>query len=128
MRQAQKALAGFLPLIDWPRFRRRNLYGEVAIDTGGIAILACGDDSQAVAWLLRTDAVTEYGRLSRVVRPAYPWIGIPGLAPGHYQVTNWGTERGVTLGQSETRHEGGALTIAPPGLVTDLAIAIRRIG
>ena len=44
MRRAQKGLADFLPLIDWPRFRRRNLNSEVVSLHRNLAAFACGDD------------------------------------------------------------------------------------
>ena len=57
MRAAQGALARFLPLIDWQRFRRRNLNDEVGSTTGDLALFACGDEDQALAWLLRKDSI-----------------------------------------------------------------------
>src|SRR5579875_778871 len=37
MRRAQAALARFLPLVDWPGFRRRNLSDEITLDDPTIA-------------------------------------------------------------------------------------------
>lgn len=53
MREAQRALSGFLPLIDWTRFHRRNLNQEIAVDVPQVAAFGCGDARQAVVWLLR---------------------------------------------------------------------------
>lgn len=128
MRAAQRGLAGFLPLIDWPRFRRRNLHGQVWVEGGGVAAFACGDARQAVLWLLRTDCIAENGRLCRDARPARVRVGVPGLARGRYRATRWDTLRGRVIGQDELEHGGaGLLRLAPPGIVGDLAIAIGGI-
>ena len=55
MRAAQRSLAGFTSLIDWPRFRRRNLNQEIQLSTAAFAGFACGDAEQALVWLLRQD-------------------------------------------------------------------------
>ena len=44
MRRAQAALARFLPLIDWRRFRRKNLNHEVRVSHPAVRVAACGDD------------------------------------------------------------------------------------
>ena len=80
MRAAQLALARFLPLIDWPRFRRRNLRRAVGIEGGGVACFSCGDEHQALLWLLRTDCIAENGRVYRDGRPARVRLLVPGLA------------------------------------------------
>ena len=42
MRRAQRALAGFLPLIDWLRFQRRNLNDAIVVEGGSVAAFCCG--------------------------------------------------------------------------------------
>jgi mannan endo-1,4-beta-mannosidase len=129
MRAAQLALAGFLPLIDWPRFRRRNLHGEIAVEGGGTACFTCGDEQQVVLWLLRTDCIAENGRVYRDGRPAQVRLLVPGLRPGRYRVICWDTRLGRAADTAELDHGGaGPLTFRPPGITADLAIAIRRIG
>jgi mannan endo-1,4-beta-mannosidase len=128
MRAAQLALAGFLSLIDWPRFRRRNMHGEVAIEGGGVAYFACGDAHQAVLWLLRTGAIAENGRVYRDGQPAGIRIGVPGLARGRYRITCWDTLLGRAVDTAELDHGGGMLTFQPPAIAADLAVAIGRLG
>ena len=128
MRAAQRALGGFLPLIDWPRFRRRNLHGAVGVEGGGVACFACGDEHQALLWLLRTDCIAENGRVYRDGRPARVRLLVPGLARGNYRVTFWDTRRGNAVDTAELDHRGGMLGFQPPDIAADLAIAIRRIG
>jgi hypothetical protein len=128
MRAAQRALARFLPLIDWPRFRRRNLHGEVGLKGSGFACFACGDDNQAVLWLLRTDCIAENGRVYRDGRPAEVRIEVPGLARNCYRVTCWDTLLGHAITALELDHCGvEMLRFQPPGIAADLAIAVRRI-
>ena len=109
MRAGAAGALGFLPLIDWPRFRRRKLHGQVAVEGGGVACFACGDQSQAVLWLLRTDCIAENGLVYRDGRPARVRLAVPGLEPGRYRITCWDTRRGRAVDTSERDHDGGML-------------------
>ena len=129
MRAAQKALAGFLPLIDWSRFRRRNLNHEIAVEGRGITGFACGDGEQAVAWLLRVDRLDRKGRVRRDAEPVAAAVTIPGLGAGRYRVTPWDTVEGRCLGCFEAVHPvAGTLAVPLPPLRADLALAVRRLG
>jgi hypothetical protein len=129
MRKAQRALWGFLPLIDWPRFRRRNLHDHIVVEGVGVAPFACGDDRQVVLWLLRTDSIAENGRLRRDVRSARVGVTVPGLSRGRYRLTCWDTMLGCVTECAELDHGGcGPLAFKPPPIVADLAMSIRRFG
>ena len=127
MRQAQRALAGFLPFIDWRRFHRRNLHGSIP-QRDGVAVLACGDEHQAVIWLLRADALSEGGRICLSAAARRLVVEVPGLAPGKYRATYWDTARGCVLAEDRIDHPGAALALRPPAFIADLAIAIRPTG
>ena len=81
MRNAQKKLAEFLPLVEWNRFARSTWDGEVRVMNGAPCVpFACGDSSQAIVWLLRTDSLRKNGTLDREAQPieveiAVPWDG-----------------------------------------------------
>jgi hypothetical protein len=128
MRRAQKALAGFLPLIDWPRFQRRILKDVVISPGSPVAAFACGDADQAVIWLLRTDTVGADGMIDRTQPSVAACLAVAGFGPGRYHVTYWDTELGRALGEAELDHNGkGPLTLAAPPIRADLAIAVRRL-
>jgi hypothetical protein len=128
MHRAQGALARFLPLIDWANFRRRNLNEEVRASGADVAVFACGDGAQAVAWLLRKDTIGAGGRLNRCARAAAVEVAIPGLAPGRYRVTLWDTLKGAAVREFEKTHAGSATLCIGAGPVrTDVALAVRRI-
>jgi hypothetical protein len=127
MREAQKALAGYLPLIDWTRFRRRNLNFEIEIQGRGCVGFACGDAEQAVVWVLRVDRRDRKGMLRKDAEPVEVTLSIPGLGPGRYRVTPWDTVAGRCLGCFEAeRGADGRLAAPLPPLRTDLAVAVRR--
>jgi mannan endo-1,4-beta-mannosidase len=127
IRKAQKALVGFLPLIDWLRFRRRNLNFEIRIVGRGCTGFACGDAEQAVLWILRVDQRDQEGMLRRDVEPVDIAVTVPGLGPGRYRVTRWDTAAGVPLGCAEIeRGNDGELLVPLPSLRTDVAVALRR--
>lgn len=126
MRAAQRSLAGFVPLLDWTCFRRRNLNREIEVSQAGWTGFACGDAGQAVAWVLRTDRLDPSGRVRRDAEPVSLELRLPGLAPGSYRVTFWNTEDGRCAGCAEVdRSADGMLALSLPPLVTDLAVAVR---
>ena len=157
MREAQRALAAFLPLVDWPAFRRTVLNGRVVVrdaESGAplrlasaephtppghppvvpmqgceAAAFACGDDAQAVAFVLRADALADDGRVRRDVRPRAVWVEVPGFARGRYAVTEWDPVAGGVRGVREVAHAGGAaLGVGPLALVADAVLVVRRVG
>lgn len=128
MRHAQRGLAGVLPFIDWTRFRRRNLRDRVKIEPGSAVAFACGDERQAVLWLLRTDCLAADGRVSRKTAPVPFRVEVPALLAGRYRLTYWDTERGAVVAHRDLDHGGGSLMLTTPGLVTDVAVALRHCG
>jgi mannan endo-1,4-beta-mannosidase len=125
MRRAQSGLAGFLPLIDWGRFHRRNLNAEVRTE-GPVHVFACGDDRQALAWLLRNDGVDPAtGCLRNDIAPAAVQLGVPGLADGPYDIGIWNTREGALERHQQARSRGGHLHIVLPAVGPDVALAIR---
>jgi hypothetical protein len=127
MRAAQRALAGFLPLIDWTRFQRQNWNGEVKPPHPALAPFACGDDQQAIVWLLRTDTVQPDGLLDPTATPLTGCLHLPAMQPGSYQVTPWNTTTGCRDDSFPVSHSGEPFCITLPPIRTDLALAVRRI-
>jgi len=125
MRRAQRALAGFLPLIDWPRFRRVNLNEEVEVSSARTAAFACGDGRQALVWLLRRGPLDPKGMLRRDAEPISPRVRVPGLKAGRYRITAWDTRAGAVVGAFEADGGDGGLAISAPPFVSDVALAIR---
>ena len=125
MRRAQKAMADFLPLVEWHRFRRRNLNEEAKAKKH--QIFACGDHTQAIAWLLRSRLLGPDGRQRRNGPVETAVMKLPIAAP-KVRVTEWNTESGVVVRQSEQRSTEGLLTYQTSPFVTDLALAIIEIG
>jgi len=127
MREAQRGLAQFLPLIDFTRFRRRNLNQEVRVSIPAVRVAACGDGEQALVWLLRTDRILDNGMLDRNAAPLRPIVSIPGMREGAYNVTVWDTFSGQSTAQFIVNGGPEWTQVEVPGLITDLAIAARRI-
>jgi mannan endo-1,4-beta-mannosidase len=126
MRRAQLALAGFLPLIDWTRFRRANVNAEIEVSTPAVAALGCADDAQAFVWLLRRDTIRPDGMLDRDAAPIPLRIRVPRVAAGRARATVWDTRVGVQRGALEAVPDpDGMLAVQIPALTTDLALAIR---
>lgn len=124
MRRAQRAMAAFLPLLDWQCFRRRNLTDEIDVSAPDVAALGCGDARQALVWLLRRGPLLPDGRLDpRRTGPVS--LRVPGLAPGRYRVTPFDTREGRAGAPAHAEATGnGVLATALPLLGPDLALAI----
>ncbi|OON65696.1 hypothetical protein B0919_23645 [Hymenobacter sp. CRA2] len=126
MRAAQRSLADFCQLINWPRFRRRNLDTQVQLSTPAFAAFACGDERQAVVWLLRQDRRDRQRLVLKTAKPLPVQLMVPGLAAGAYHITLWDTQAGRPLGQLTAAVSAGELCLALPPVVADIALAIVR--
>lgn len=124
MREAQRAFAEFLPLIDFRSFHRRNLNAEIAVSNPAVRAVGCGDESQAIVWLVRTDTIGGDGTLRRDAPAAPVAIEVPSLGAGQYRVTAWDTLRGRPTAQWSVAGEAGDVCIEIPELRTDMALAI----
>jgi mannan endo-1,4-beta-mannosidase len=125
MHRAQWGLAAYLKLIDWAQFRRRNLNEEIRVAPGGFAAFGCGDDGQAVVWVVRRKPLAPDGTLARQADPKLVTIAVPGLADGTYRVATFHTERGVIESELAATSTAGVLRVNVP-VARDLALAIRR--
>ncbi len=125
MRSAQRALAAFLPLIDWTRFRRGNLNEEIALSNAKLTAFGCGDRRQAIVWLLRTDTRSVLGTVRQDAAPLDVRVEVPGLEPGSYDVALFDTVAGRVVGERSDLPSKGVLAIPAGAVATDLALAIR---
>ena len=125
MRAAQRTLADFLPSIDWTSFRRGNLNDEIVVGDPGVATFGCGDERQALVWLVRQDTLRRDGTLAPAATPSPVELRIPGLADGHYVATIFGTRDGSTA-RVDAVADDRMLVAALPPVTTDYAVAIAR--
>jgi mannan endo-1,4-beta-mannosidase len=125
MRRAQKVLADFVGHIDWSGFQRVNLNEEVKISGRGTCVFACGDERQALIWVVRRDTLTKAGTLDRGVAPVALRVTVPGLSAGRYRVTACDTATGASSEPFVAEARGGeGLVFHAPPFVADIAIAI----
>lgn len=97
MREAQRAMSAFMPLIDWTSFQRRNWNEEA--QAKGHNVFACGDERQAVVWLLRKRSLGPDGRMRGDIEPVPADLRLPRMR-GPLRVTEFDTVRGEVLGES----------------------------
>jgi mannan endo-1,4-beta-mannosidase len=124
MRRAQKAMAEFLPLIDWQRFRRGTLGDEA--QAKGHHVFACGDENQALVWLLRRRATGADGRMREDLPPTPAHVTLP-FGAGSAKVTEWDTRRGICVREQVVEARGGTLHHETAPLTGDLALAIQGV-
>ena len=125
MRVSQRAMAGFLPLIDWTNFARRNLNEEVRVRN--FDAFACGDGRQALLWLLRRRSLGSDGRMRTDLTPISARVEVPGLAPGAYRIRGWNTLEGSTGEELTAWSDGAVLRFESAPVVADRAFAIVAI-
>ncbi len=121
MRRAQRGLAGFLPLVDWPRFDRRPI--AAGVSDPAVASFACGDARQAVLWLLRTTPLLPDGRVDPGCRSAVS-VRVPGLAPGRYLAATWDTRAGCEAGRVPVLADAEGARLDLAAMPADVAVAI----
>jgi mannan endo-1,4-beta-mannosidase len=126
MRRAQKALADFLPLIDWSRFRRLNINHEIEVSAPAVAAFACGDEAQALVWLLRRDTIARNGMVAQDAEPIAPTVRIPNLGQGRYEVVAWDTRTGAERARYTVLGGESGLTLPAPPFAADVALVLRR--
>ena len=56
MRKRQHSLSKFVQLIEWRKFKRDSLNQEITLSNEKLIPFACGNEEQAVIWLLRNSA------------------------------------------------------------------------
>ena len=126
MRRAQRAMSGFLPLIDWPRFARTNISARLRVTH--FHALGCASDDQALVWLVRRRALGPDGRIRGDVAPLAPRVAVPGLAQGRYRITGWDTVGGRRTDMLEVEACGGEVAFTPSPIAADRAFAVRCCG
>lgn len=128
MRKAQLALSLFLPLINWQQFRRRNMNHEIQVSDAAFAVFGCGDEEQAVVWLLRKNTINKKGMLIPDAAAVSVCVHIPGLRIGHYRITAWDTTMGIVVKIFEAALVStNYLCVQAPPVKADIAMAVRRI-
>lgn len=127
MQAAQRSLAGFLPLIDWSRFRPRNLNEEIGIEVPGVTSPA---DSQSSGRLVPPDGCAGPERAGASGRsPGVAGrLSLPDLQTGRYAINAWDTQAGL-LRETDiaiSNASAGMQVVLPP-LITEVALAILRV-
>jgi mannan endo-1,4-beta-mannosidase len=92
-----------------------------------VAAFGCGDERQALVWLMRTDALSAAGMIRTDAPSLEVPITVPGLQPGRYSVTLYDTGAGAVVSSSELHAQGGILHAPAIALTQDVAIAIRSL-
>ncbi|MDQ3279269.1 MAG: cellulase family glycosylhydrolase [Bacteroidota bacterium] len=127
MRTAQRSLAGFLSLVDWRSFQRRNWNDQLILSRKELVAFGCGDEDQAILWLFRRDSIGKDGMLRANVDGIDASLQLPMTKEGVYHIAVWDTKKGCLVHEAIVPHSGTkALSLSLPSIVTDMAMAIRR--
>jgi mannan endo-1,4-beta-mannosidase len=123
MRKAQQAMAAFMPLVDWTKFRPRNLNEEGRAP--GFHLFACADERQAVAWMVRRGERNGEGMIAGGIPPRTARLTLP-LADGDWLLRLFDTQSGRPRGEQVVRTRNGELTALIDEVGADLAVAAAR--
>jgi hypothetical protein len=126
MRAAQASLSKFLPLVDWTRFKRRCLDGDIQFSRQGLAGFGCGDERQILLWLLRTDACRRDGMINPAAKPVDVTVVCP-AENGRYRVQLFDTRKGMIIGEQEASASFGRAAVAIRDFTADLALVLTRL-
>jgi mannan endo-1,4-beta-mannosidase len=127
MRDAQRTLSRFLPLVDWSSFARTNLSAEMRCDDSGVAVVGCGDRHQAIAWLVRTDRKAAAGTVTPHPAAAPVTLRVPGLQDGRYAVQAFDTRTGEATTLPTASSAASLLAAAIGPVASDMAIVVRAL-
>ena len=125
MRRAQRALADFLPLIDWPRFRRVNLNEEVEIASAEIAASPAVTTARPFCGCCARMRAVETACCRQDAKPTSPHVRIPGSARDATRTARTHARAWRSVRRRWTAAAHG-LSIGVPPFVADVALAIRR--
>ena len=130
MFRAQQAIRGFLPLIDWNSFARRNITTDIRVSEdhlglqSSVFVCGSGDAKQAFLWCVRA-SVGKNGMIGKAVKKKSFFISVPGLERGDYIVKTWDTKLGRVRRTLEINSDSDFLRLQL-FLESDIAVAIRR--
>ena len=122
MREEQRKLSAFLPLVDWARFHRQPV--DALCSDPGLAVTACADDTQAVVFLLRTGSFARDGRVAPKDDAPPSTLAIPGLGAGRCGAVLFDPQTGTVAGAAA----GTAAGLALPPVRASLMLAVSRAG
>jgi hypothetical protein len=116
MRNAQRSLSLFAGLINWHSFVRRDLNSKITIDDDNTMHFSCGDEQQAIIWLLRKRATNAETSLSLCFS-----------GDGKYSITYWNSTDGAMIQTDNAQLGTENQKIATPSFEKNLAIYVRKI-
>ena len=123
MRWAQQNMADFISLIDWKNFRRKNLNDDIQISNPDFAVFGCGDDNQAIVWLLNQAKSKKTRSKKQKSDIGQLTVSVPNIKAGFYKIYFWDTVSGkIDIMEIEKRIEDLSLTFKTS--LHNIAIAI----
>ncbi|VWX54711.1 hypothetical protein [Novosphingobium sp. 9U] len=124
MRAAQRAMAAFMPLLNWTRFARSNWNSQV--EAPGHHVFACGDERQALVWLLRKKAKGPDGLMRADLTPQPVTLRLPRMQ-GASRIVEFDTVSGQVLGEQEVAATDAAVEYTTTPMAADRAFAVRAL-
>jgi len=119
MRDAQRSLSRFIELVSWQRFIRNDLNDKISVSDEGILHFSCGNDEQAIIWLLR----------KKNKQQAKTALSLSFVKPGPYSVVFWNTNEGVIIQTVTLEHpDSSILKIEIPFFLKNIAMYLKKAG
>lgn len=115
MRKRQHSLSKFVQLIEWKLFRRDSLNQEITLSNEHIIPFSCGDEEQAIIWLLRNNPASAGSET----------LKIKFAIDNRYDVLFWNTMTGKMINEISLNDISSGCPL--PSFERDIAIYVRRI-
>jgi mannan endo-1,4-beta-mannosidase len=123
MHDAQLAVSRFVPLIRWGQLQRRDLGDRLTTTDPRVHAIGCGDDRQAIVWLVRAGPYAADRRLSLgLSRPAR--LCLSSFTDTLVTIAYWDTRSGVEIGRDQRRATASGVEVLTPPFQGDLALAM----
>lgn len=124
MRRAQRAMAAFLPSMDWNQFDRRLLNQELQCSSADVALFGCGNRRAVLVYALRLRPLLPDGRIDPAARSPIE-IFVSDLEPGWVDILLWDTVAGREMGCTHLDTVDGKIGLQVGDFPGELAIIVR---
>ncbi|MDP9094982.1 MAG: hypothetical protein M3N26_00260 [Pseudomonadota bacterium] len=125
MRAAQRAMADFLPLVDWNQFDRHILDKELECSDPDVVLFGCSNGKDALIYALRQRPFLPDGRIDPLARSEIA-ISISGLEQHRFNIRFWDPIAGFEINSMSLKGHCGRIVVPVTEFSSEIAISIRR--
>lgn len=124
MRRSQYSLSEFIKLVDWKTFSRKSLNDSITFPGGNVLHFSCGDEKQAIIWLLNREHSNSRGRQRKYSNQCTMNLSMPS---GKYKMICWNTDEARIVHNEELNMTANSFyQVTIPPFQKNLALLITQ--